>query len=241
MPINQHVYSPEWNDVIRPAALRRAGYKCEVCGVSNKSRIIRLANDGWLEADDTVTHWAQREGVKIIRIVLTVSHINHIPTDNRPENLRVLCQLHHLQADSKQKKQMAFYSKIVDVRVLLSHCQRGDVGPLLPQLLKVYRAKRREMLQIGGIYDRYNADGVETAYMRVIKKRVLQLRRDCIEIAAVVVSYVVEEYNLSNAHEFARLFLYREDRIIGGKESGLCASLPVSKVLNSGVHQKVVR
>lgn len=240
MPVNQYVYSPEWNDVIRPAALKRAGYKCEVCGVSNKSRIIRLANDGWLEADDTVLHWAQREGVKVVRIILTVAHLNHIVTDNRPENLKVLCQLHHLQADSKQKKEMALYSRIVDVKALLSLCLSNDVGPILPQLLKVYRAKRREMLHIGAIYDKYALQGSETAYMRVIKKRVLQLRRDCIEVAAVVVSYVVEQYKLKDAHEFARLFLYREDRIIGGSVSGVGGSMPVSKIVNTGLTKEVM-
>lgn len=227
MPVNEHVYSPDWKTVIRPNALKKAGYKCEECGVPNNLPIIRLAQQGWLEADDTVTYWAQKEGVKIIKTVLTVSHINHIPTDNRPENLKVLCQLHHLRSDGRQKAQMRRFAQIVDVDRLISLATSEDVGLMLPQLLKVYRAKRREMLHIGRIYDRYNQDGRETEYMKVIKKRVLRLRLDCISLAAVIVGYVVEQYKLKNSHEFARLFLYREDRLIGGKESELCATVPV--------------
>lgn len=233
MPINQHVYPPDWMDVIRPQALKRAGYKCQRCGVPNKARIIRLANDGWLDADETVLHWAQKEGVKVIRVALTVAHINHIPTDNRPENLRVLCQLHHFALDASQRVLLNKFSRVVDVQLLLAECKRGNVGALLPQLLKVYRAKRREMLHIGAIYDRYAIQGDETEYMRVIKKRVIRLRLDCIELAAVIVSYVVEQYRLSDAHEFARLFLYREDRIIGGVNNGVAGTGSIVSALNN--------
>jgi hypothetical protein len=36
-----------------------------------------------------------------VKVVLTVAHLNHDPSDNRDENLKVGCQLHHLRHDSK--------------------------------------------------------------------------------------------------------------------------------------------
>jgi hypothetical protein len=36
------------------------------------------------------------------RVVLTVSHLNHTPEDNRPENLRVMCQRCHLTHDREE-------------------------------------------------------------------------------------------------------------------------------------------
>jgi hypothetical protein len=38
-------------------------------------------------------------GQKPTVIVLTVAHLNHDPTDCRPDNLRAMCQRHHLAYD----------------------------------------------------------------------------------------------------------------------------------------------
>jgi 5-methylcytosine-specific restriction endonuclease McrA len=40
-----------------------------------------------------------------VKIVLTVAHLNHDITDNRPENLRALCQRCHLTHDKEQHAQ----------------------------------------------------------------------------------------------------------------------------------------
>lgn len=42
---------------------------------------------------------ANPDGPKPIVIVLTVAHLNHDPTDCRPENLAAMCQRHHLAYD----------------------------------------------------------------------------------------------------------------------------------------------
>lgn len=41
--------------------------------------------------------------LRIIRIVLTVAHINHDPTDNCPENLKALCQRCHNRLDAQHR------------------------------------------------------------------------------------------------------------------------------------------
>lgn len=43
-------------------------------------------------------------GYKIIKIVLTVAHLNHDINDNCDENLAALCQLHHLRHDIEHHK-----------------------------------------------------------------------------------------------------------------------------------------
>jgi hypothetical protein len=40
---------------------------------------------------------------KPIKIILTVAHLNHDETDNRPENLMHLCQLHHNRHDAEHR------------------------------------------------------------------------------------------------------------------------------------------
>jgi hypothetical protein len=37
--------------------------------------------------------------LRVVRIVLTVAHLNHDPRDNREENLKALCQWCHLNYD----------------------------------------------------------------------------------------------------------------------------------------------
>ena len=44
---------------------------------------------------------------KIIVIVLTVAHLNHDPTDCRPENLAAMCQRHHLAYDHDHHRRNA--------------------------------------------------------------------------------------------------------------------------------------
>ena len=49
-------------------------------------------------------HAQGEEGIKPIVIVLTTAHLNHDPTDCRDENLRALCQRHHLAHDADHHK-----------------------------------------------------------------------------------------------------------------------------------------
>lgn len=51
--------------------------------------------------------WAWCQGdeyLRIIRIVLTVAHLNHVPEDCRDDNLKALCQRCHNQLDAKHRR-----------------------------------------------------------------------------------------------------------------------------------------
>ena len=60
------------------------GYRCEFCGRENHS----IVDNG--------------HG-KMIKVVLTIAHLNHTPEDCRPENLRALCQRCHNRYDAKHR------------------------------------------------------------------------------------------------------------------------------------------
>jgi len=92
MPIREserHKYPPpkEWR-VIRARILARAGDVCEICGVVNGSEIIRR---------DTA-----RGKTRFSRVVLTIAHLDHGPTNNADANLAALCQACHLAHDRTQ-------------------------------------------------------------------------------------------------------------------------------------------
>ena len=75
-PERRALYHPNWK-TIALVLKERAGWKCELC-----------------PAEQGKPHW--KTGSKV---VLTVHHITHDPTDNRPFNLIVLCQRCHLRLD----------------------------------------------------------------------------------------------------------------------------------------------
>lgn len=105
MPIDYSKYPPNWKTEIRPAILKRAGNRCEKCGVENgvfgyrdKAGVFHRSEGLQAEADVL-------DGHRVFRIVLTVAHLNHDRTDNRPENLAALCQRCHLLHDREQHRE----------------------------------------------------------------------------------------------------------------------------------------
>ncbi len=122
MPCDYSKYPPNWKSEIRPAALERAGNKCEICGAENGEYGYRDKRGVWwasqhiddilhnsgrdlFEAGEWLDHCWDRFGnpTKPTKIVLTIAHFyNPDPMDCRPENLKALCQRCHLHHDKEQ-------------------------------------------------------------------------------------------------------------------------------------------
>lgn len=89
MPCDYRKYPPNWKSEIRPRILKRAGDKCEKCGVENHT--IRTNEDG-----------------KQVRIVLTIAHVyDDNPMNCADDNLLALCQRCHLTMDARMHAQHA--------------------------------------------------------------------------------------------------------------------------------------
>jgi len=119
MPIDYKKYPSNWKTEIRPAILERANNCCEVCKVKNGSYIFRGFLDGravyqdseanvydeetgeWLEQDAYAMVEDKNGNIdaKAIKVVLTISHLDHNINNNDYSNLKALCQLHHLRHD----------------------------------------------------------------------------------------------------------------------------------------------
>lgn len=115
-PENKHYYGKEWKTRIRPEILARASNCCELCDVPNHEWIIRDGYGNWHKAFKIIKNVAERlmrvEGWDkarafrsqgAIMVVLTIAHLNHNPADNRPENLKALCQRCHNAYDGKHR------------------------------------------------------------------------------------------------------------------------------------------
>jgi len=110
MPIkDKSVYPDNWKE-IRQRILERANHCCEQCGVSNYDIGYRDEKEVWNKIEqsmqgDTDAEDAKETGFKVIKIVLTIAHLDHNPKNNDESNLKALCQLHHLRYDINHHKE----------------------------------------------------------------------------------------------------------------------------------------
>lgn len=113
MPIDYKKYPKDWKRVIRPRILERADNCCEFCAknnqiVRNHTIGFRDKNDDWNEIDcsiqgDVDAEDAEAEGYKMVKIILTIAHIDHDITNNSDDNLAALCQRCHNRLDIKDR------------------------------------------------------------------------------------------------------------------------------------------
>lgn len=121
MPIkNWDKYPTNWATEIRPRILKREGHCCKICKVPNYTWVCRGKWDGvevWQDDDGAIYQldngiyissdyvgevWSGTPGKQVlVKIVLTVAHLDHDITNNTDENLAALCQLHHLRHDAE--------------------------------------------------------------------------------------------------------------------------------------------
>jgi 5-methylcytosine-specific restriction endonuclease McrA len=123
-PENKHRYPADWA-AIRELVLRRARHHCEFCGVRDRALGGRRSSDGaWLRALPLGERrarlewprpgdwaWCDGELCRIVRIVLTIAHLDHTPENCALENLRALCQRCHLRYDAKHHRQQAYLTR----------------------------------------------------------------------------------------------------------------------------------
>lgn len=118
-PENLARYPKDWPQ-IRERIRQRAGDKCENCGVPNGALIYRDEQGDWHEVgEEGKTYdrvlisrfWAESMGFKVVKIVCTTSHTNHIIEDCGDGNLKFLCQRDHLAHDAEHHAQTAYATR----------------------------------------------------------------------------------------------------------------------------------
>ena len=134
MPIRREFrkfYDRTWRTEIRPRILARAQNRCEQCGKPNHRTVwvwsgsagqywtavkgakrqvwYYCCSGGWRTAPKgSGSFWLSGRQWAIareIRVILQVAHLNHVPGDDRDENLRAFCGWCHTNYDKLQHKQ----------------------------------------------------------------------------------------------------------------------------------------
>jgi len=106
MPIskeNKLKYPKNWKQISLNVRAK-ADNRCEFCDIKNHAIGYRTKKGEFIELEPS--HQAdidvQENNLKLIKIVLTVAHLDHNPENNEAENLKALCQKCHLNYDKKQ-------------------------------------------------------------------------------------------------------------------------------------------
>lgn len=114
MSIDYKKYPPNWKTEIRPRILERAKHRCEFCNVPNYKMIIRGNWNGvycYQDEDGNIYNESNSEHIgsdylgevhptnRLIKVVLTIAHLDHDITNNEDSNLKALCQKCHNNLD----------------------------------------------------------------------------------------------------------------------------------------------
>jgi hypothetical protein len=93
-PENKARYPKDWPEITRAIKVDRAKGRCECLGECGRPVYH-------LRADDGRCHNVHGESAYATGslVVLTTGHLNHVPEDCRPENLRAWCPGCHLHYD----------------------------------------------------------------------------------------------------------------------------------------------
>jgi len=101
-PENKDRYPTNWPE-IRQKILDRAHNCCEICGVPNHAVGYRDSSCQFVELhgyEADPDFWDGKIALKIVKIVLTIMHLDHNPENCDPANLKAACQRCHNRYDA---------------------------------------------------------------------------------------------------------------------------------------------
>lgn len=117
-PENRSRYPANWKQIVEQVR-QRSGDRCEGspdfpdCNRPNgwllNKRTGEMTNDGSL-----AEVWELADGDKVVRIVLTTAHLDHVPENCDLSNLRHWCQRCHLHYDRHHHAQTAYATRKAD-------------------------------------------------------------------------------------------------------------------------------
>ncbi len=106
MPIRKELrryYPIDWPQISQWVRFERARGRCEHCGRPHMHRVRCLPDGSWYDEGGRVWRngrgsealWpdlVDRTHTRVTKVVLAAAHLDHDPANNRPDNLRSLCQ-----------------------------------------------------------------------------------------------------------------------------------------------------
>jgi len=98
MPFRRERYPDDWEEISLTFGRGRVASASVKASVAYTAHIQARRCE---EQNGRLARWANG------KVALTVAHLNHDTTDNRPENLKAMCQRCHLRYDAKHHARSA--------------------------------------------------------------------------------------------------------------------------------------
>ena len=126
MPIRPEyrwLYPIDWPQLSAMIRFARAGGRCEHCGRPHGELVLHLGDGRWWDERRGMWRDGQDRPVRSLprpealpahvpqrttRVVLATAHLDHDPTNNRPRNLKALCQRCHMLHDRQEHRRRRF-------------------------------------------------------------------------------------------------------------------------------------
>ena len=126
MPIRPEyrwLYPIDWPQLSAMIRFARAGGRCERCGRPHGQLIWHLGDGRWWDTEHGMWRngrgkvlkglprrdaWPPDLTIYRTRVVLATAHLDHDPTNNRPRNLKALCQRCHMLHDHREHRRRRF-------------------------------------------------------------------------------------------------------------------------------------
>jgi hypothetical protein len=115
------LYPIDWPQLSALIRFERAKGRCQCCGRPHGKLVYHLGDGRWF--DDERQVWRNGKGrvlsrlppqpgttslpdlsMRTSRVVLATAHLDHDPTNNRPRNLKALCQRCHMLLDQAEHR-----------------------------------------------------------------------------------------------------------------------------------------
>ena len=121
MPIKPELrwyYPIDWPELRASVRFGHAGGRCEQCRrphgapstISGMAAGFDPLDELWRDDRGAVIAWPDYGAyatLRKMRVVLATAHLDHDPGNNRPNNLKALCQRCHLRHDRKEHRRRA--------------------------------------------------------------------------------------------------------------------------------------
>ncbi|MCW6511290.1 hypothetical protein [Lichenifustis flavocetrariae] len=118
MPIRPEfkwLYPLDWPQLSAVIRFERAKGRCEMCGRPHGQQVQHLGDGRWFDEERQM--WRCGRGrllprlialdshaMRQTKVVLATAHLDHDPSNNRPRNLKALCQRCHMLHDRDEHR-----------------------------------------------------------------------------------------------------------------------------------------
>lgn len=163
-----------WHETLRPATLKKAGYRCQQCGAPSSKDVVYQPDETWIPADI----YTRQAGDRHKKVVLSVVRLNGIGWDCRPQNLSALCQRHAVKHHARvtdECRKMRPYHEVGRLCELITKAEKPLFLSVVLGRLSAYRAQIEHMRWI---YERRRAKGFSSDWDRAYQRQLLRLISD---------------------------------------------------------------